>query len=251
MDRSISSASSYNRQISQNSSSLADPEDAPTTSSSTVSENPFYFGPSQSQNGFPQYQNQPHPYDNNGMDSVSNLSVESGHQLQVAVTGSKTIGSSFPLFPIPEHTVAMGGHFENSAPAIPVRAHPPRDDTVMTDNPAFEKVRILLTPVFHIFFKFFYFLISLLGVFRLPRSMEYPILQRILPHLPQSLHPLTAELLSLMWTAPINIIRSTYTYTQRSNRALHNSHTPHILCHCLGRASARYVCLCIYTEYTL
>jgi hypothetical protein len=138
----VSSSLNYNHQISQNSSSVADFEEAPTTSSSTVSDNPFYFGTPHSQTGSPQYQNRPHQYEN-GTESVSNLSVECPQQLQVAVIGAKTIGS-YPLFPIPEHTVAMGGHFENSAPAIPIRAQQlPRDGTVMTDNPAFEKVYTL------------------------------------------------------------------------------------------------------------
>ena len=44
---------------------------------------------------------------------------------------------SYPLFPIPENGVAMGNHIENSAPALPIRAHLTSDATIMTDNPAF------------------------------------------------------------------------------------------------------------------
>ena len=138
----VSSSLNSNHQISQNSSSAADFEEAPTTSSSTVSDNPFYFGTPHSQTGSPQYQNRPHHYEN-GTESVSNLSVACPQQLQVTVIGAKTIGS-YPLFPIPEHTVAVGGHFENSAPEIPIRAQQlKRDGMVMTENPAFKKVYTL------------------------------------------------------------------------------------------------------------
>ena len=119
-------------QLSQNSSSGTDPDEAPPTSSSIVSDNPFYFGASQVQNGSPQYQNRPSQYEN-GILSSGGLPAEVSQQLG---NGAKTTGS-YPLFPIPEHRVAMGGHFENSAPVIPIRAP---DGTVMTNNPAFKKV---------------------------------------------------------------------------------------------------------------
>lgn len=136
LDRSLSSASSSLPYHHQNSSNSDDP---PHTGSTIVSENPFYFGTSQLQNGSTQYQNKPlHQYEN-GPDAMSGFQPECHQQIGI-MNGTKTKGS-YPLFSIPEHCVAMVDHLDNSAPVVPIRAHHhmTTEETIMTENPAFQK----------------------------------------------------------------------------------------------------------------
>ena len=152
----------YQHQHSQASSSIGDSEEAPMTGSSIVSDNPFIFGTAQVQNGStPQYQNRsPHVYQN-GSNTLPSTSASYSNMMEQqgssSTLGARTIGS-YPLFPIPEHTVPVVGHFNTCTPSnIPNRAHPQSKDepptTVMTDNPAFHNVRL-----FFIILNFFFIL---------------------------------------------------------------------------------------------
>ena len=129
-----SSSFTYHHQhsiASQNSSSITDPDEAPTTGSTIVSENPFYFSAGPNQNGSSQYVNGTIQYGA----PYPNATIHSDYPQQIGV--KVAAAGSYPLFPIPENTVAMG-HFPVSTPVVAVPSH--NEATFMTDNPAFEKV---------------------------------------------------------------------------------------------------------------
>ena len=129
-----SSSFTYHHQhsiASQNSSSITDPDEAPTTGSTIVSESPFYFSAGPNQNGSSQYVNGTIQYGA----PYPNATIHSDYPQQIGV--KVAAAGSYPLFPIPENTVAMG-HFPVSTPIVAVPSH--NEATFMTDNPAFEKV---------------------------------------------------------------------------------------------------------------